>query len=102
MEITGFIARWILPLNGLRAGMIYAHPPPGDSPELMPLEIILFIDVHYCVNRHVMITDSLSEDNPHTFSLSTPKRVSNAHLRILIPTSGGGPCSDRILQDFLK
>jgi hypothetical protein len=49
-----------------------------------------------------MITDSLSEDDPNKFSLSTPKRVADAYLRILNPTSGGNPCSDRILQDCLK
>jgi hypothetical protein len=34
-------------LNGLSAGMIYDHRPPGDSPELMPLDSVLFADVHY-------------------------------------------------------
>jgi hypothetical protein len=89
-------------LNGLSAGTIYAQRPPGDSPELMPLDTVLFMDVHYRVNRHVMITDSLYEDDPNKFSLSTPKRVSDAYLRILSPTSGGSPCSDRILQDCLN
>lgn len=46
MEKTGYIARWILPLNGLSAGTIYAQRPPGDSPELMPLDTVLFMDVH--------------------------------------------------------
>jgi hypothetical protein len=68
----------------------------------MPLDTVLFIDVHYCVNRHVMITYSLSEDDPNKFSLSTPKRVVDAYLLILHPTSSGSPCSDRILQDCLQ
>jgi hypothetical protein len=57
MTHTGHIKHWILPLKDLNAGTIYRKLPPGDSPELMPLDTSLFNDVHHCVNRHVMITD---------------------------------------------
>ena len=43
---------WLKPLHGLNAGTDYADRPPGNSPELMPLDASLNNDVHTCVDMH--------------------------------------------------
>jgi hypothetical protein len=87
MIMTGYINHWILPSSGVNSGTIYAKHPPGDSPEFMPLDTSLFGDAHACVNRHVMITEALSESDVNKFSLATPRRVASAYLRILNPVA---------------
>jgi hypothetical protein len=93
MIMTGYINHWILPSSGVNSGTIYAKRPPGDSPECMPLDASLFSDAHACVNRHVLITEALSELDVNTFSLVTPMRFASAYLRILNPVSGVSPSS---------
>ena len=50
---------WLKPLHGLNAGTDYADRPPGNSPELMPLDASLNNDVHTCVDMHVAFTHHL-------------------------------------------
>jgi hypothetical protein len=82
MIMTGYINHWILPSSGVSSRTIYAKRPPGDSPECMPLDTSILSDAHACVNRHVMITEALSESDVNKFSLVKPRRVASASFRI--------------------
>jgi hypothetical protein len=102
MEKTGHIHKWILPMNTLSEGTIYARRPPGDSPECMPLDTVIFNDVHFGVNRQLMITEALHDTDTKKFSLVAPKRVTKSYLRVSHPVTGGIPSSEIILQDCMK
>ena len=56
METKGYLKRWVLPVNGLNDGTVYAGRPVGNSPELMPLDCSLFKDVDDAVARHIAVT----------------------------------------------
>jgi hypothetical protein len=102
MEKTGHINKWILPMNELSEGTIYARRPPGNLPKFMLLDTRLFNDVHFGVNHHIVITEDLLDSDTKKFSLTTPKRVAEYYLRVLYPVTGGSPSPDRIMQDCLK
>jgi hypothetical protein len=63
----------------------------------MPLDNNLNQDLHLDVNRNVEATISLDEDDTNKFSLSTPKRVTSAYLRIWETV---GPSPKRIVEDI--
>jgi hypothetical protein len=49
---------WLLPLDDLQKGTRYHNSIPGDSPEMMPLDETLNMDIHACA-----ATASLSPPN---------------------------------------
>ena len=78
MKEKGIYQRWIVPV--LRCNDLvgenkncYAKRPVGNSPELMCLDMSLNKDIRECLHCHVSITQNLEKDNPHRFSLATPK-----------------------------
>jgi len=88
--------RWILPVLGLNADRPnFAKAPPGNSPEIHPLDDNLNQDAHAGVERHILMTTHLPEDNPCKFSMTTPSRGAHAYRRVL----QGCPSSQRIVQD---
>jgi hypothetical protein len=93
---------WLLPLESLQEGTRYQNSILGDSPELMPLDETLNMDIHVSARYHVAITSHLENDNPLKFSFSTPKEISRAYLRIVNPNTGGAPSSRRVIQDCDK
>ena len=99
---------WIIPVQGLNSGTVYANRPPGNSPELMPLDSSLNQDVHNAVNQHVIWTHHLKPSDPGfetKFSHATPKQQTSAYLRLLEPSHGpeaGTPLGSRICQDIGK
>lgn len=68
----------------------------------MPWDNSLNQDIHLSVDRHVLFTSNYEEDDERKFSLSSPKRASHAHRRLVHPTTGVVPASDRIVQDVRK
>jgi hypothetical protein len=109
-----YLDHWILPEHDLNAGTTYAGRPPGNSPELMPMDAYLNRDLHECVARHILATYGMDQELmvefgdkqiPQRFSGATPKHLEQAYLRIWDPTiahpaTNGCPCSRRILEDI--
>ena len=62
----------------------------------MPLDCNLFKDWNNRVNYYVFLTFYLPDDNSKKFSLSTPKRLSSAMVRVW----EGISASKRIIQDI--
>jgi predicted flap endonuclease-1-like 5' DNA nuclease len=105
MRKKDYLKRWLLPVNKLSEGETglknYLNRPIGNSPEMMPWDSSLNKNVKDEVARHVGYTSHLPEDDPHKFSLSTPKRGSWAFRRLL-EHKDGSPTSKRILEDVGK
>jgi len=103
-----FFDRWIKPEQGLSSGTIFAGRPPGNSPELMPLDASLNKDVDDCVGRQVAACACLKpgmEGYAERFSRATPKLQTEAYLRVFDPSLGpdaGAPLGSRICQDVGK
>jgi hypothetical protein len=83
MKQKGIFDNWLLPWGRLQEGTRYHESIPGDSPELMPLDETLNMDIHANARYHVAIT-------------------SHAYLRLVDPATGGAPSSTRIVQDCEK
>jgi hypothetical protein len=93
---------WLLPLENLQKGTRYHNYIPGDSPEMMPLDETLHMDIHACARYHVAITSHLPHIDQNKFSLCPPKEISRAYLCIVDPVTGGAASSNRIVQDCEK
>jgi hypothetical protein len=102
MEDNDLLKYWLLPLEGLQAGTKYQNSIPGDSPELMPLDETLNMDIHSSARYHVAITAHLAKNDPKKFTFSTPKEVSNSYLRLIDDVTGNVPSLHRIVQDCDK
>ena len=77
MKEKDYYKHWLLPemnLNSSGPTARYKGRPVGDSPELMPLDSTLNKDVDDAVNMHVAYTSHISKDDPHQFSMATPKK----------------------------
>ena len=109
MKDKGYYERWIVPEAGLNSGTVYAHRPPGNSPELMPLDNNLNKDLHDAVDAHVRDCKDMedTEDNMvdfmgkkifRKFSRATPERQTQAYLRVWEMF----PPSKRIMEDVDK
>eukprot|EP00941_MAST-03F_sp_MAST-3F-sp1_P000451 g451.t1 len=102
-----YFDRWILPCKGLNAGTVYEKHPPGNSPELMPLDCHLNKDVKDCVARHYVVSNLLKRYVPNStpteavFNVSTPKQYDSVMQRIYGPNKGA-LSSKRILEDICK
>lgn len=96
MKEKGYYKRWILPVLGLNAARPrFSDAPPGNTPEGNPLDANLNKDVHDGVDRHVLHTSHLDEEDPCKFSMTTPLRGAHAYKRVL----EGCPGSHRIVTD---
>ena len=99
---------WIKPEAGLNAGTIFADRPPGNSPELMPLDSSLNKDVDDCVARHIAFCSLMTQDSPDwdkRFCRSTPALQRHSYSRIWDASLGpeaGAPTGARIVKDCMK
>jgi len=91
MKSKGYYSRWLVPICGLNAGTDFACRPPGNSPELMPLDNNLNKDLHDAVGDHVRKCSA-------KFSRSTWQRQTEAYLRVWEVA----PPSKRIIEDVDK
>jgi len=73
----------------------------GNQPEKMPMDNSCNEDQNLAVDRHVILSQVLSNDpdDPLTFSLATPRLGVSAYIRITHPDTGVSPTSDRIIED---
>jgi hypothetical protein len=102
MKQKGIFDNWILPWGRLQDGTRYNESIPGESPELMPLDDTLNMDIHASSRYHVAITLHLPNDDPRFFSFATPNEISRAYLCLVDLVTGGAPSSTRIIQDSEK
>ena len=98
MEEEGTLKHWTLPAQGLSANAPCSNHPPGNSPEMMPLDDNLFKDWTDGLCTHQLCTINLPEDDPRKFSKSTPNRLSSSMRRAW----EGCPSSARIIQDVKR
>ena len=101
MHKKGILEKCILHLQNLNEGTRYNKAPVGNSPEMMPLDCLLFEDLHKCVRRHVIYTLQLDINDNKNFSLATIKKAVSAYSRIW-NDSNGEPTSERIVADIKK
>jgi hypothetical protein len=102
MKEKGIFDSWLLPWDRLQEGTRYHESIPGDSPELMPLDETLNMDIHASACYHVAITSHLPNNDPRKYSFSPPKEISCAYLHLVDPATGSAPPSTRIVQDCEK
>jgi hypothetical protein len=74
MEDNDLLKYLLLPLEGLQAGTIYHNSIPGNSPELMPLDETLNMDIHSSARYHVAITAHLAKKRPQEVHFLDSKR----------------------------
>ena len=76
---------FIRPEGGLMHGVTelkwWKHQPPGNSPELMPLDSSLNKDLHDAVRRNIGATAHLEDGDPRKFSMASPVEGLDACLR---------------------
>jgi hypothetical protein len=111
MQTKGYLQRWILPLHGLNDNLPYFQArPPGNSPELMPMDAYINRYWHTMVSRHVRWSEGMSETETvmwqgkavrRQFSDRCPKRQTEAYLR-LWDSDSGWDLSKSILKDIRR
>ena len=70
---------FILPEAGLNDGLqYYRNRLPGNSPDLMNWDNSLNKDVIDVIDRHVIATTTLDDNDDQKFSLATPKMIQEA------------------------
>ena len=107
MRQKGYLRRWILPTSNLYECLPeimakYKDKPIGNSPEYMPWDAHLNQDVHACHDLHTVVSEKLEEDDERKFSGSTPQRLLHSYVRLLHPTTGIVPSSNRIMHDIKR
>ena len=97
MQEKDYLQRWLLPVNDLFSDdtelKSYLGRPPGNSPKLMPLDSNLNEDIHKAVDFHVRMSAKLTNNDPRKLSLSTPKKGTDAYLKVVDPVDGVAPTS---------
>jgi hypothetical protein len=81
MQKNEFFKYWLLPLENLQAGTRYHNSIPGDSPELMPWDETLNMDIHSSARYHFAITAHLAKENKKKFTFS--KKIRQAGGKIV-------------------
>lgn len=94
MKDRGIYGRWLL-LMGINQGTCYFGQTIGNSPEMMPMDSTLNKDVNDSVRYHISLTFHLPKDDEIKFSMSTPKRGSQAYHRVWEEV----PSSQQIIED---
>ena len=114
MKEVGVYSRWIKPELGcndvivamkngeMKTNTRYKGRPVGNSPELCPLDNSCFRDFRTNLSLNVAATWKLPRSDLRKFSISTPKEISRAIVRLWDPNTGTSPTSHRILQDVKR
>ena len=87
---------WILPEARCNYRTRYATHPSRNISECISLDCNLFKDWKDGVDYYIFLTSYLPDDNSKKFSLSTPKRLLSAIVRV----QEGIPVSKQIIQDI--
>ena len=100
MKKKNYYEHWVLPeqdyVHDLPQCKRFGSRPVGNRPEVMPLDQQLNKDVHDGVDRHVILTQHLDDDDVRKFSMKTPIQGLSAYLRIW----DLHPPSKRIIHDI--
>ena len=80
MSSNHMLDRWLLPVNGLNSGTLFAGHPIINSSKLMLLDCSLFHNLNSCVQRHICVTWMLPEIDTRKFSLLTEKCKVRSYL----------------------
>ena len=107
MSTRGYLKRWILPSDDLYVNddelkKKYNNNPLGNSPEFMPWDAHLNMDLHSAVDHHCLLSKHLDDKDKRKFSIATPKNMIGAYSRLLDPNTGTCPPSHRIIQDVRR
>jgi hypothetical protein len=63
MQKHNLLQYWLLPLEYLQEGTRYRNSIPGDSPELMPLDEMINMDIQAATRRNVTLPSHLPNDD---------------------------------------
>ena len=106
MKDNNFFHIWFLTMNGLQNGTHYSGHPVFDSPEFIPLDNILNIDIFHslrfhCVSSRFVIDGegTNTEERDMRFSFSTPKE-NFIGINCIWESKTETTSSARIIQDF--
>ena len=93
-----YLDKWMKPVLGITPE---SRHHVGNQPEKQPLDNSCNEDQNLAVDRHVIMSQVLSNDpdNRLTFSLATPRLGAIAYKRIVHPETGVAPSSKRIIDD---
>ena len=93
-----YLDKWMKPVLGITPE---SRHHVGNQSEKQPLDNILNEDHNLAVDRHVILSQVLSNDpdDKLTFSLATPRLGAIAYKRIVHPETGVAPTSERIIED---
>jgi hypothetical protein len=90
MNTPNLLRYWVLLLDNLHQGTRYHNWIPGDSPERMPLDETLDMDIQASARYYIAIASHLQNDDQLKFLFSTQKRSPVRIFVLLILTHGGG------------
>eukprot|EP00593_Proboscia_inermis_P010417 CAMPEP_0171311144 /NCGR_PEP_ID=MMETSP0816-20121228/21371_1 /TAXON_ID=420281 /ORGANISM="Proboscia inermis, Strain CCAP1064/1" /LENGTH=172 /DNA_ID=CAMNT_0011795719 /DNA_START=717 /DNA_END=1233 /DNA_ORIENTATION=- len=91
------------PQLGLNESTRFANCATGNQPGLMPLDAHLNQDLHSQTDYHVLLSNSLPDDDKRKISKRTPKKCAEAYKRIWDSSLGPdaeAPTSKRIKKDI--
>ena len=105
MKDNNYFQSWLLTMNVLQNGTHYDGHPVVNSPEFMPLDNILNIDIFHSLHFHCVLSRFVidgegtnKEDRDMRFSFSTPKENFRG-LNCIWESKMGTTSSARIIQD---
>ena len=101
MKREGYYKRWLIPQLGCNKGTLYKNRPVGNSPEFMPLDMLLNNDIQVSLSIHYAITSHLPDEEPHKLSMGTPNTIVSGIERIW-GIGGNASSWKRIMQDCDK
>jgi hypothetical protein len=86
-EETVVYDRWIKPELGLNNHTLtFGGRPPGNSPELMPLDTSLNQDIHESMKKHNLLSIAICTHHGVAdnclFSMATPKEAAHCYKHI--------------------
>ena len=76
MKREGYYKRWLITQLGCNEGTVYKNRHVGNSPEFMPLDMLLNNDIQISLSLHCTITAHLPDDDPRKFLMGTPEQKS--------------------------
>ena len=105
MRNNGYLHIWLLPLNGLQDGTLYAGRTVGNSTEFMRLDNLLNCDILYSLHMYIVLScyildgeETDEEERNLCFGYSTPREITRGLKRIW-DSKMGTPSSARMIED---
>ena len=96
MKQQGYYKRWLILQLGCNEETAFKNRPVGNSPEFMPLDMLLNNNIQLSLSLHCAITAHLDKDDERIFLMATPKTIVKG-IRRLWGQDGNVPSSWRIM-----